>query len=39
MKFRMQELGRLEMLRQEQVLQTNEAISKLEDKARNRELQ
>lgn len=37
MKVRLQELERLEMLQQEQALQTNEAIFKLEDKAQNSE--
>lgn len=34
-KVRMEEFERLKMLQQEQILQTNEAISILEDKARN----
>lgn len=37
MKVRLQKLNGLEMLQQEWILQTNEAIFKLEDKARNSE--
>lgn len=37
MKVQLQELERLEMLQHEQILQTNEAIFRLEDEAQNSE--